>query len=197
MKNYTELYTNKLWSDLLEKRFCMSTNLFYDFPTFGEDDKYKTYFPTPEQIKLCVPNPCGWGAGMEDGCIDGGAMLDAAVICYEQEKNPVMSDVAKRIFEGLKLCASVSGEEGFLARNVSPIDMKSYYIDSSRDQYTHWIYGASRYYESGMISDEDKAFVKKALCSFASRAAKKRKRGKRVGVSSRGRRSLYSKHYVG
>ena len=171
MKNYTKLYTNKLWNDLLAERFFEDTNLFYDFPTFGEDDKYKTCFPTPEQIKLSIPNPCGWGAGMEDGCIDGGTMLDAAIICYEQEGEPVMSDVAKRIFEGLKLCATVSSEEGFLARSVSPLDLKSHYIDSSRDQYTHWIYGVSRYYESEMISDEDKAFVQKAFCSFAKRAA--------------------------
>ena len=81
-----------------------------------------------------------------------------------------MIEVAKKLFEGLKLCACISDKEGFLARSVSPTDMKSHFTDSSRDQYTHWVYSVAKYHDSDMIAEEDKVFAEKALCAFAKRA---------------------------
>lgn len=132
--------------------------------------EFEKYMPAPEVIKMDFPNPCGWCTGMEDGCITGGVMLESAISAYECSGNKKYLEKVADIFEGLKKCASASADRGFLVRNFSPLDGKTYYSNSSRDQYTHWISACCIYYQSGLCSDEDKAFIRKALCDFAARA---------------------------
>ncbi len=155
---------------LMSNLFCEETNLFYDYIVPEKRGDFKAYLPSLEYINKNIPNPCGWGTGMEDSMINGSVMLEAAVLGYELTKEENFKSLAKKFFKGLKLCASISESEGFLARSVSPVDGKTHYIDSSRDQYTHWIFSVSKYFESGYAEKDDMDFIKKALIGFAKRA---------------------------
>ena len=164
--------TEKIWKYMLDNLFSKETNLFYDYIVPEKRGDFSSYLPSVDLIKKGIPNPCGWGTGMEDSMINGSVMLEAALTGYNVTKDERLLDLAKEFFKGLKLCASISESEGFLARSVSPIDGKTHYFDSSRDQYTHWIFSAVKYFESGYASSEEKDFIKKALIGFARRGKK-------------------------
>lgn len=88
----------KIWSYLMDNLFCKKTMLFYDFINTENRGKFENYLPTPEQIKRSVPNPCGWGTGMEDSMIHGGTMLEAALTAYDIYKDKRLLDLAKKFF---------------------------------------------------------------------------------------------------
>ena len=155
------------WNFCYDKLFDKTTNLFYDFLTSENGNEY---LPTPDEIKANMPNPCGWSSGMEDSALSGGSAMEALIARYELTGDERVKALAKQIFKGLNTLATVSDDKGFLARSVSPFDGKSHFIDSSRDQYTHWIYGAHRYYNSTMPTDEERAQIKQALVWFAEKA---------------------------
>lgn len=158
------------WSYVWNKLFSEKTNLIYDNPINGIDPKNVFSLPTPEEIKLNIPNPCGWGTGMEDSMIDFGLMLDSVIIKHELNNESGMDKYAEKLLDGALKCANVSGSEGFLARSISPFDLKSYYIDSSRDQYTHCVFSLSRYLKSDMCTDTQRIRITDALLNFAKRA---------------------------
>lgn len=116
------------------------------------------YYPTPAEIAKQFPNPAGWGTAMEDGVLHTVPMLLAALARYRVLGDEETAAVARHIFAGLKRCVEVPGN-GFLARNISPFDMKSFYWNCSRDQYTQWIYGMWRYYKSPLATAQDKADI--------------------------------------
>lgn len=153
-----------------DKLFYPQTNLIYDLRLTLEPDGLLTDLPTPEEIARNYPNPCSWKTGMENSMINAGLMLDSVILQYQKTGNSEMRDAAKKLFDGIKLCATVSGVEGFLARSVCPFDKKSYYVDSSRDQYTHIVYSLCHYLQSDLC--DDKQAVKDILRSFAERAAR-------------------------
>lgn len=159
------------WNYVHNKLFCEKTNLFYDYLVAGENG-LTSHLPSPEQIKLNIPNPCGWGSGMEDSVICGGTALEGVLERYNVERKESLIPIAKRIFKGIRHCATVSENTGFLARSVSPVDGITHYIDSSRDQYTFWIRAAVLYYDSCLSSLEEKEDIRKILISFADRAQK-------------------------
>lgn len=159
-----------MWDYMLDNLFCEKTNLFYDFIVPEKRGRFEEYLPSPELIRAQIPNPCGWGTGMEDGDITGGVMLGAAIDAFYASGNETFASYAKKFFKGLRTCASISDSEGFLARNVSPVDGKTHYIDSSRDQYTYWVHAASKYYESELSDEDERAFIRSTLRGFAKRA---------------------------
>lgn len=163
-------FAEPIWEYLLNTLYCPKTKLFYDYAVPGKIGKFEEYLPAPALIRAQIPNPCGWGTGMEDAMILGGVLLDALITCYGSTRDERIPAFASDVFEGMKTCASVSSSKGFLARSVSPVDGVTHYGDSSRDQYTHWIVSAVKYYESELSSDADKAFIRQALCAFAGRA---------------------------
>ena len=163
---------DEMWKFMFEQLFCDKTKLFYDVVVPEHRGDFAAYLPNPEMIKAGIPNPCGWGTGMEDAMIIGSVMLSAAIdACAVNEKKETKQQI-KDIFAGMKTCASVSNSDGFLARSVSPVDGTTHYINSSRDQYTHWIFSSVKYIQSGLADDEEIAFIKKTLCAFARRARK-------------------------
>ena len=107
---------------------------------------------------------------MEDGPLTAGMVLDGLIARYKIEPSEDIIVFARKILEGLKTCATISDSPGFLARSVSPVDGKTHYIDSSRDQYTHFVYSTYLYYNMPFATEEEKAFIRKALCGFADRA---------------------------
>ena len=164
MKNFDE----KIWQMMFEKLYSKKTNLFYDFLVEGLS--FKEFLPEPELINKQIPNPCGWCTGMEDSMINGGIMLESAIEAYELYGDKEYILKAKEIFKGMKKCATVSETKGFLARSLSPVDEKSHYIESSRDQYTHWIFASVKYLFSSLSDEDEKEFIKETLVNFALRA---------------------------
>lgn len=155
---------------MFDKMLCKRTGLFYDYRVKGLNDPLTDHLPGLELIEKSIPNPCGWGTGMEDCMITGGVTLDAIISKYKSEPSEDLIIKAKTVFDGMYLCATVSNSRGFLARSVSPIDGKTHYMDSSRDQYTHWIYSSINYYRSPLSGDSEKRKIKDVLLSFADRA---------------------------
>ena len=160
----------KIWKYMLDNLFSDKTNLFYDYIVPEKRGEFESYLPSPELINKCIPSPTGWGTGMEDSVINGSVMLESALLAYEVTKEEEYLEKARDFFKGLKLCATVSESEGFLARSVSPVDGVSHYIDSSRDQYTHWVCSCARYHDSDIVDSEEKKAIEDILLSFAIRA---------------------------
>ena len=150
------------WKRAWDGFFCRKTNLFYEFPS-----DLLEYLPTPEEIAQCKPNRTGWNAGMEDGSINAGIMMEAVLYRYEVTHDTSMGEYAKSIFEGIKLCSTTSPVKGFLIRAVSPKDGKSHYPVTSRDQYTHVIQGLLKFYHSSLSTREDKEAIREILSSYA------------------------------
>ena len=116
------------------------------------------YLPTSTEITHQFPNPSGWGTTMEDGVLHTVPLLLAAIARERALGDTESSYVARRVFTGLKRCVEVPGN-GYLARNICPFDMKSFYYNCSRDQYTQWIYGMWRYHGSRLATAQDKVDV--------------------------------------
>ena len=158
---------NKLWNYIFDVLFCEETNLVYEHRISYDENATTVHLPEPEVIKLQIPNPCGWGTGMEDSATSAGILLDAILNRYSVNHEPEMRLYAKKVFEGIKLCATVSGKRGFLARSVSPVDKKSFYFNTSRDQYTHVIYSLVKYMKSELCDVADKPWIIDTLVDFA------------------------------
>ena len=73
----------RTWSLFVKKLFCEKTNLFYDYCVGNADDCAVWHLPSPEAIKLQVPNPNGWGTGMEDSVLTAGSVIDALISMYK------------------------------------------------------------------------------------------------------------------
>ena len=157
----------KAFDFVWNKLYCKDTKLIYDYITAGGNT---ACLPTIEEIKASCPNPCGWATGMEDSVLNGGSFLEAIISRYKVSKEPELLQQATDIYEGLRTCATISEQRGFLARSVSPIDGKTHYINSSRDQYTHAIYSLFLYYNSEMSTSKQKEEIKDILVSFAEKA---------------------------
>jgi len=160
---------DKIENYIRNNLYCDKTNLFYDFRTSKEKDSHIVNLPLPEYIASQVPNPCGYSTGMEDSSLNGGIMLDSTVAAYEVTDDDKYREQAVKIYSGLRLCAEAHGYPGYIARSVSPIDKESVYLDSSRDQYTNWVFGAYRYYRSGFATAEHKASIAKAIVGIAQK----------------------------
>ena len=153
------------WDTAFSRFFCPETELFYEFIPEGELSAW-SHLPSVAEIRSNVPNPCGWGTGMEDSTLNGGSALDAVICAYEMTGDPKLKPVADALFRGMLRCAMPNG---FIARSVSPIDGKTHYIESSRDQYTHWVFGALRLYESPLCDQKQKAEIERVLTEIAIR----------------------------
>lgn len=154
-----------IWNRLFDERTCM----FYNYLVGDEPDAAVKYLPEPELIRLGIPNPGGYGTGMEDCMLNAGLMMDAVVARYEATGDAGMRAYAEKIWRGMELAASVSPGKGFLPRGVSPADCRSHYIDTSRDQYTNWWYGACRLYYSDLSNKEQRESVRRLLTGMAEK----------------------------
>lgn len=160
---------DKAWDFVWNRLFCEKTKLFYDYLVSDDADAAISHLPSPEIIKLQAPNPCGWGTGMEDSMINGGTVLDTVIARYNVTGEKEMKDYAARIYEGMRHCATVSPRSGFLARSVSPVDGVTHYSNSSRDQYTHFVYGMCRFYDSPLSTEAQRGEIRRILAAFADR----------------------------
>lgn len=148
------------------------TNQFYDYRTSDDINQTLRDLPSLEEVKRQWPNFVGWGTGMEDNNITESYMLISAMEEYRLNHNKEYLDDIHNFAKGLLLNAEVSSQTGFLVRNVHPEDCKTHYINSSRDQYTYWIYAMSRYLDSEFSNEDEKKRIRKALVNFAIKAEK-------------------------
>lgn len=153
------------WARFYQER----TGTFADYLSSYAPGKELAHLPTAEEVSRQYPNPCGYGTGMEDGLILGGAMLSLLVDQYAVTQDRSLHDQAKSVFEGIQKCATVHGVPGFLARNVCAEDQRSVYINSSRDQYTHAVHGLWRYYRSPLADESTKQSIANQLAAVADR----------------------------
>ena len=158
---------DKQWDYIVNCLFYEKTNLIYDFRVSFEQDGCISDLPTPEEISLNIPNACGWGTGMEDSVLNAGTFMEAIIARYAVTGDKSLSDIAHKVYKGMELCASVSDKKGFVARSVSPVDNSSHYINSSRDQYTHFVYAAYKYYHSDLCCDDDRRSINRIITDIA------------------------------
>ncbi len=162
--------TDNIWKLIVEQLFYRPTRMIYDFAIGKEAEDVISFLPTLEEMARCWPNPSGWSTGMEDCMISGGVMLEAVIYRYQATGDESLRLLAQELFAGLSACAHASEMEGYLPRGISPIDGKAHYPNSSRDQYTHWIYAARLYAQSPLCSDGERADIARVLVGFARKA---------------------------
>jgi len=169
-REYAEM-TERLdqaWERMLNVYYSPKTHLFYGAPLkhVAPARVFTDGFLDPDK------NGAGYGAGMADCTIFGGVLLSMLADRYQATGDKTLADVARNAFKGLKLCATVHGIAGFVARGVCLEDGKSVCITSSRDQYTHFVHGLWRYYRSPLCSDGTRTEIRTLIRAVADRMVK-------------------------
>ncbi len=157
------------WDVTWSRFYLPRVQTFGDYLSSYDKGKEQAHLPTAEEVKRQYPNPCGYSTGMEDGAILGGAMLSVLCDRFAVTGEEALRAQAAQVFAGLKLCATVHGVRGFVARNVCPEDGKSVYINSSRDQVTHFVHGLWQYYRSPLPDEATKQQIREVLADVAER----------------------------
>ena len=159
--------------DILWRRFYRAgTSLFYDYLTAYDDDHCQDHLPTAREVREQVPNACGWGTGMEDSMISAGVMLVALCDQYEATGAAALAQDASRVFAGMVACAQVHGVRGFVVRSICLEDGRSVYTNTSRDQYTHYVHGMWRFYNSPLSTPDQRSKIQEIIswiCQFMER----------------------------
>ena len=153
-----------MWS----RFFLPKTNLVYECLSSFDEKTCQNHLPTADEVKRQFPNPCGYATGMEDCAILGGTVLSALVDKYnaQQKYFEQTSTNARKILDGLDTLVQ---PDGFVARGLCPEDKKSFYINSSIDQYTHLVHGMWKFYNSPMSNSADKKKIANALTRISER----------------------------
>ncbi len=157
------------WKCSWDKFFCEKTSLFYDYLTSADLLERHVHLPKPEEIAADRPNRTSWNSGMEDSSINAGIMMEGVVNRFAVTGEEAMRDCAARIFKGMVNCATVHGVHGFIARSISPFDCRSVYRESSRDQYTHYVQGLFKFYNSPLSGEKERKTIRGILswiCDF-------------------------------
>jgi len=153
------------WKRMFAVYYSPKTHLFYASPLkyVSPARNFTNGFLDPDK------NKAGYGVGMGDCPIFGGLLLSMLADKYEVTKDKKLAECALDTFKGLKLCATVHGIPGFVARGICLEDCKSICITSSRDQYTHFVHGLWRYYHSPLCSEETKKEISSLIRAVADR----------------------------
>lgn len=159
----------RAWDVTWSRFYLPKVQTFGDYLSSYEKGKEQAHLPTAEEVKHQYPNPCGYSTGMEDGAILGGAMLSMLCDRFAVTGEESLREKAASVFAGLRRCATVHGVRGFVARNVCPEDGTSVYINSSRDQVTHFVHGLWRYYHSPLSSETTRKEIREVLADVAER----------------------------
>ncbi|MEO6740878.1 MAG: hypothetical protein ABIP20_11530 [Chthoniobacteraceae bacterium] len=159
----------RAWEVTWTRFYLPSVQTFGDYLSSYEKGKEQAHLPTAEEVSRQYPNPCGYSTGMEDGAILGGAMLSLLCDRFAVTGEEPLRDQAASVFAGLRRCVTVHGVRGFVARNVCPADGKSVYINSSRDQVTHFVHGLWQYYHSPLSDEATRQQIRTILADVAER----------------------------
>ncbi len=157
------------WQASWERLYDDRTHLFYDRVCSYDPAKRLSSLPTAEEAARQFPNRNGWGTGMEDCAISGGVMMGMVCDRFEATHDKALREPAQKVFAGLVLLGTLSPSEGFVIRGVSPVDQRAHYCESSRDQFTWYVYGLWRYYKSPLSSAAEKATMRKIITAICTR----------------------------
>ncbi len=160
---------DRAWEVTWSRFYLPKVQTFADYLSSYEKGKEQAHLPTAEEVKRQYPNPCGYSTGMEDGAILGGAMLSVLCDRFAATGEESLRGQAADVFAGLRRCATVHGVRGFVARNVCPEEGVSVYINSSRDQVTHFVHGLWRYYHSPLPDEPTRKEIRVILADVAER----------------------------
>ncbi len=160
---------DRAWEVAWSRFFHTDSQTFMDYLSSYEPGQELAHLPTADEVARQYPNPCGYGTGMEDGMILGGAMLSLICDRFAVTGEVSLRDRAAQVFSGMRRCATVHGVAGFVARNVCPHDRTSVYINSSRDQYTHFVHGLWTYYHSPLADEATQKQIREQLADVAER----------------------------
>lgn len=160
---------DRAWEVTWSRFYLPSVQTFGDYLSSYEAGKEQAHLPTAEEVKRQFPNPCGYSTGMEDGAILGGAMLSLLCDRFAVTGEESLRDDAAKVFAGLRRCVTVHGVSGFVARNVCPEDGASVYINSSRDQVTHFVHGLWQYHQSPLSDEAGRKEISGILGDVADR----------------------------
>ena len=160
-------WKDEAWHWVMTFAYSSQTQLLYDYRVGDTPDAHVKFLPTPEEIRQQFPSPVSWGTGMEDSVLNGGPFLMAALRRNIATGDAESARVAHLIFEGLCRCAEVSHVLGFVARSISPVDGRSHYTNSSRDQYTLFIYSMLHYFSWSGATASEKGRLRRILVDIA------------------------------
>ncbi|PAW78796.1 MAG: hypothetical protein B9S32_05285 [Verrucomicrobia bacterium Tous-C9LFEB] len=152
----------KAMHDDIWQRFISPHGIVLDYNTLDG----KVEIPNADECENGKPNALSWWTPIENGPFFSGLYLDAIVRRWKLTGSEVDRAKAKRLADGLILCASVSEIPGFVARGVAA-DGKSHYALGSDDQTGPWFYGLWRYVRSGAATGEEKKRVEKKMVEVA------------------------------
>lgn len=148
------------WQRLFDKFRSPKTGLLYEHLPDEAPGAVERFLPTPDEIARNEPIATGWNTGMEDGVLNGCPLILAALLRQDGE-------ALEKLVPGVLRCATVSKVPGFLARSLSPVDGTSHYANSSRDQYTLFVYTMWRYARSPFCPPARRAEIAKAVADIA------------------------------
>src|SRR5690606_8578803 len=157
------------WKTTWELFYHDKTNQFYDFISSYDRSNSLNHLPQPNEVRIQFPNFQGYGTGMEDCMISAGVMLDLVVDKYLVTQDKKLFQSADLILKGIELSSNVHGVNGFLARGVSPFAPTDIYINSSRDQYTHVVHGLWKYYNSALVTEQQRTRIIKLVVAYTKR----------------------------
>ena len=157
------------WTVTWQRFYKSDTQLFYDYLSSYEPGQELRHLPTAAEVARQYPNPYGYGTGMEDCMISAGAMLSTLVDRYAVTRDETLRERADSVFQGVQRCATAHGVPGFLARGVCDEDLKSIYVNSSRDQYTHAVHGLWLYFHSPLSRASTRSAVGEVCAAIADR----------------------------
>jgi len=157
------------WATAWSRYFRSETSLFYDYVSSKDPTKSQAHLPTPDEVKRQFPNTCGWSTGMEDSAISAGVWL--ATICdrFDATGDGAMKACADKVWAGMARLDEVSKSPGFIPRSVCLADGESHYINSSRDQYTHYCHGLWRFYHSPLADEAQRAAMRTIMAAICAR----------------------------
>lgn len=153
--------------DKIEKLHAMIWSRFFEprtglMLTFINPRTKQPVWPTVDEVLRCIPNTAGWQTPMEDNCLCAGSYLDSMLMRHAANPTPENERRVREVFRGLKNVSTCGRRRGFIARGLLP-DLKTYYPDTSVDQYTYYLYGMWRYFHSPLATADDRAFIQKKI----------------------------------
>jgi len=162
-----EPWVDAAWNFSKTTVYCPKTKLVYDYRVGTGPDALVRCLPTPKEIAANFPVVTGWSTGMEDSVLSGTTLLLAAMARYDRLGEPETLAFLRDLFDGLCHCSEYAKTPGFLARSISPFDGRSHYINSSRDQYTLYVYALWQYYRWPKATDAERTRIRKILVDIA------------------------------
>jgi hypothetical protein len=160
---------DRAWQVTWTRFYREETHLLYDYLTSYEPGRELALLPTAAEVARQYPNPCGYGTGMEDCMISAGLAMSLVLDRFAVTHDDALRARADALYQGIKLCSTVHGVPGFVARGVCIEDRKGTYANSSRDQYTHAVHGLWLYFHSPLCPAERKAEIAGLLAGIADR----------------------------